>query len=147
MEKKLINKLMKHLPKLALFSIIVGVLAGVLELYIGHRFILDPLLHNDAGFVYESYFAPTYYGFTKSIVIAITFFLVSIFTFNKKINLLLKSVIIGVLGTAFFGLYYYFTFPPVTLYTTAVIGVVHFTFIAGVSYLASKVLKIKWKKV
>jgi hypothetical protein len=129
---------------LIFYSVIVGALTGVLELFIGHRFILDPLLYDkDPGFVYESYFAPTYYGFTKSIVVAIVFFLVYLLTSGIKMRPLLKASIIGILGTVFFGIYYYFTFPHVTLYGDAVIGIVHFLFIAGVSYGFIKLFHLK----
>ena len=138
------KKLKQFLPKLALYSLIAGALVGVLELFIGHRFILDPLLYEkEAGFVYESYFAPTFYGLTKSIVVALTFFLVYLFTFNKKIKPLVKSAIIGLAGTIIFGIYYYFIFPNVASSSSLLIGVVHFSFIAGISYLFAKLVKLK----
>ena len=81
----IIRKIKGLVPKLALSALCVGILVGVLELYIGHRFILDPLLYGqDSGFVYESYFAPTFYGMTKSIIIGLTFFLVFYLLLRKK---------------------------------------------------------------
>jgi len=138
------KKLKKFIPKLILYSLVAGILTGVLELLIGHRLILDPLLYGkDLGFVYEYYFAPTFYGMTKSIVVALTFFLVYIFTFNKKINLLAKSAIIGLTGTIIFGIYYYLIFPTVSYSSGLIVGVVHFLFIAGISYLFAKLVKLK----
>src|SRR3989338_1187473 len=126
------------IPKLILCSILVGLLVGMLELYIGHRFILDPLLYGkDLNFVYESYFAPTYYGFIKSVVVSIVFFLVYLTMPKTK----LKPTIIGILGTSIFGAYYYLTFPRSTLYSSAIIGLVHFSFIAVITYIFTKVLK------
>ena len=90
------EKLGLFVLKLFFYSIVAGFLTGILELYIGHRFILDPLLYDkDPGFVYESYLAPTYYGFTKSIVVSLVFFFVYLFTFRKNIKSVLKSIIIG----------------------------------------------------
>lgn len=138
------EKLKKFIPKLVLYSLIVGILVGVLELFIGHRLILDPLLYEkDLGFVYESYFAPTFYGMTKSIVVALTFFLVYLSTLNKKIKPLIKSAIIGLAGTIIFGIYYYLTFPSVNYSSGLIVGVVHFSFIAGISYLFAKLVKLK----
>jgi hypothetical protein len=138
------DKLKKFIPKLILYSLIAGALVGVLELFIGHRFILDPLLYGkDLGFVYESYFAPTFYGMTKSIVVALTFFFVYLLTFNKKMNTIAKSAIIGLTGTIIFGIYYYLTFPSVNYSSGLIVGVVHFSFIAGISYLFAKLVKIK----
>lgn len=130
--------------KLIFYSIVAGFLVGILELYIGHRFILDPLLYDkDPGFVYESYFAPTYYGFTKSIVVSLVFFFVYFFTFKKNINSILKSIIIGILGTVIFGIYYYFTFPRSTFFGGAIIGIVHFLFISGTCFIFAKIAKLK----
>lgn len=130
--------------KLVIYSLINGFLVGFLELYIGHRFILDPLLYEkDLGFVYESYLYPTYYGLTKSIVVAIVFFLVFFFTSKTNFGLLAKSAIIGVLGTAIFGAYYYLTFPHTSFYSSAIIGIVHFLFIFGVSFIFAKLVKQK----
>jgi len=141
-----IKKVGSFLLKLFFSSLIVGALVGVLELFIGHRFILDPLLYNnDAGFVYESFFAPTYYGLTKSIVVAITFFLVYLCASKSKLKPIIKSAIVGILGTIIFGIYYYFTFPATTGSSSAIIGIVHFSFIFGVSYLFTKLAK-KWLK-
>jgi len=138
------KKLKSFIPKLVLFSLIAGILVGVSELFIGHRFILDPLLYDkDPGFVYESYFAPTYYGLTKSIVVAITFFLVYLAAFKTKLKPLIKSAIIGLTGTIIFGIYYYLTFPHTSSSSSWIIGVVHFSFIAGVSYLFAKFIKLK----
>ncbi len=138
------KKLKTFIPKLALYSLIAGVLVGLSELYIGHRFILDPLLYNkDPGFVYESYLAPTYYGLSKSIVAAITFFLVYLSTLKMKIKPIIKSAIIGILGTIIFGIYYYFTFPSTASSSSLAIGLVHFSFIAGISYLFAKAIKLK----
>lgn len=139
----LTKKVKSFLPKLAISALAVGILVGVLELYIGHRFILDPLLYGqESGFTYETYFAPTFYGMTKSIVVAITFFLVFLLTAKKKINLLVKSAFVGIIGTTLFGIYYYFTFPPVGLYATALVGIVHFSFIGGITYAFSKIAKL-----
>jgi len=138
------EKLVSFIIKLAVCSLAVGFLTGVLELYIGHRFILDPLLYEkDLGFVYESYLFPTYYGLTKSIVVALAFFIVYLATHNKSVSRLIKSVIVGILGTTIFGIYYYFTFPKVTLFGGLVIGIVHFVFIGGVPYLFTKLSKFK----
>ena len=53
------KKLGSFIIKLVVYSLVVGFLTGVLELYVGHRFILDPLLYEkDLGFVYESYLYP-----------------------------------------------------------------------------------------
>ena len=42
--------------KLKLCSVLTGLSVGILELYIGHRFILDKLLvGKDYNFVYESF--------------------------------------------------------------------------------------------
>ncbi len=135
----------KYIPKLILFSLIVGIATGVLELFIGHRFILDPLLYRkDLGFIYEYYFAPTWYGFTKSTIVALTFFFVFLCTQKTKIKPILKSAIVGILGTIIFGIYYYFTFPRLSSSTSSwLIGLVHFTFITGISYIFVKLLKIK----
>lgn len=128
--------------KLIFYSLLLGLAVGILELYIGHRFILDKLLiGRDYNFVYESFFAPTYYGFTKSFIVAIVFFLVSLFAPKNKTN----PIIIGILGTAIFGLYYYLTFPRASFYSAALIGVVHFSFIAGITYAFNKILKLKNK--
>lgn len=138
------NKLKSFIPKLVLYSLITGFLVGFLELFIGHRFILDPLLYDkDPGFVYESYLAPTFYGLSKSIVSAVAFFLVYLFTFNKKIKPVIKSAIIGLAGTIIFGIYYYITFPSVGSSSVWLIGLVHFTFIGGISYLFAKLVKLK----
>jgi len=131
------------IPKLIIFSVVIGILVGVLELVIGHRFILDPLLYEDLGFVYESYFAPTYYGLTKTIIISIVTFLTYLFGFKKKIKPILKAVIVGVAGTIILGIYYYFTFPRISFFGGAVIGTVHFLFIAGIPYLFAKMMKLK----
>ena len=132
--------------KLVISALIVGILAGVLELFIGHRFILDPLLYNtDYGFVYESYFAPTWYGLTKSIVVALTFFFVYLCAKKIKLKPIIKSAIVGILGTIIFGIYYYLTFPTTTSSSSLIIGIVHFSFIFGVSYLFTKLAK-KWLK-
>ena len=125
--------------KLVLCSLIVGLLVGLLELYIGHRFILDPLLYEkDLNFIYESYFAPTYYGFTKSVIVSIVFFLTYLILPKAKF----KPAIVGIFGTIILGLYYYFTFPRSTLYSSAIIGLVHFSFIAGITYIFSKIFKL-----
>ncbi|OGY45684.1 MAG: hypothetical protein A3J62_02530 [Candidatus Buchananbacteria bacterium RIFCSPHIGHO2_02_FULL_38_8] len=138
------EKLGLFILKLIFYSAAVGFLAGILELYIGHRFILDPLLYDkDLGFVYESYLTPTYYGFTKSIVVAIVFFLVYLLTFRKNIKSVLKSIIIGILGTAIFGIYYYLTFPRSTFFGGAIIGIVHFLFISGTCFIFTKIAKLK----
>jgi hypothetical protein len=143
----IIKNIKSLIPKLILSSLAIGILVGILELYIGHRFILDPLLYEkEAGFTYETYFAPTFYGMTKSIVVAITSFLVFLFTAKTKMNLLMKSALIGILGTTFFGIYYYFTFPHVGLYATVLVGIVHFSFIAGITYIFSKIVELKKKK-
>lgn len=139
-----LTKKTKSVLKLILFSLIAGALVGVLELFIGHRFILDPLLYDkDPGFVYESYFAPTYYGLTKSIVAGLVFFLVFLFTSKKKIKPIIKAAIIGIVGTIIFGIYYYLTFPKTSFSSSGIIGIVHFSFIAGISYLVTKVGKVK----
>ncbi len=138
------KKLKSYIPKLALYSLIVGLIVGVAELYIGHRYILDPLLYDkDPGFVYESYLAPTFYGLSKSIVTAITFFLVFLATFKTKLKPLIKAAIIGLAGTLIFGIYYYITFPSTTSNSSLIIGIVHFSFIGGISYLFSKLVKLK----
>ncbi len=138
------KKLKAFIPKLILYSLIVGALVGVLELFIGHRYILDPLLYDkDPGFVYESYFAPTYYGLSKSIVVALTFFLVYLAAFKTKLKPILKAAIVGLAGTVIFGIYYYLTFPHSTSTSSAIIGIVHFSFIAGISYLFVKLVKLK----
>ncbi len=138
------KKIKEFIPKLVLFSLAVGILIGVLELFIGHRFILDPLLYDkDPNFVYETYLAPTYYGLSKTIVVAITFFLVYLLTFKKKVNTLLKSAIIGIAGTIIFGVYYYFAFPRASSLSSIPIAIVHFSFIAGISYLFAKIVKLK----
>jgi len=143
----IIRKIKGLIPRLALSAISVGILVGILELYIGHRFILDPLLYGvDTGFTYETYFSPTYYGMTKSIVVALTFFLVFLFTEKKKISLLMKSALVGILGTIIFGIYYYFTFPSVGIYATALVGIVHFTFIGGITYIFSKVANMRKRR-
>ena len=54
----------------------------------------------------------------------------------------MKSVLTGILGTALFGLYYYFTFPSVGLYATALVGIVHFSFISVITYAFSKIAKL-----
>ena len=83
--------------KLKLYSVLIGLSVGMLELYIGHRFILDKLLiGRDYNFVYESFFAPTYYGLTKSFIVAVVFFLVSLFAPKNKTN----PIIVGILGAA-----------------------------------------------
>lgn len=138
------KKFIKFIPKLILYSLITGMLVGVLELFIGHRFILDPSLYDkDPGFIYESYFAPTYYGLTKSIVVALTFFSVYLLTLKKKIKPVVKSAIIGIIGTLVFGIYYYLTFPRSSISSGIIIGIVHFSFIAGITYLFSKIVKLK----
>jgi len=139
----MVTKIKSLVLKFTLSALIIGILVGVLELYIGHRFILDPLLYNiDYGFTYETYFAPTFYGLTKSIVVGLTSFLSLLFMAKRKINLMIKSAIVGVLGTAIFALYYYFTFPHVGLYATVLVGIVHFSFIAGITYIVSKFTKL-----
>ena len=126
--------------KLKLYSVLIGLSVGMLELYIGHRFILDKLLiGRDYNFVYESFFAPTYYGLTKSFIVAVVFFLVSLFAPKNKTN----PIIVGILGAAIFGLYYYFTFPRSSFYSSALIGIVHFSFIAGTIYIFNKIFKFK----
>lgn len=138
------KKLKSFIPKLILYSLLAGILVGVAELYLGHRYILDPLLYDrDPGFVYESYLAPTFYGLTKSIVVAITFFLVYLATFKTKLKPIIKPAIVGILGTLFFGIYYYLTFPATTSSSSTIIGIVHFSFIGGISYLFSKIVKLK----
>lgn len=130
--------------KLIFYSILVGALVGVLELNIGHRFILDPLLLGKGyNFVYESYFAPTYYGLAKSIIAAITFFFVYVFAAKQKLNPIITAAATGILGTAIFGIYYYFTFPRSTFYSAAIIGIVHFSFIAAISYIFVRFLQSK----
>jgi hypothetical protein len=136
------EKLGSFIIKLVVFSVIAGFLTGVLELYVGHRFILNPLLYDkDANFVYESFFAPTYYGLTKSIVVSIVFFFVYLLTFGKRIIPIIKAAAVGILGSAIFGIYYYITFPRVSLFGGVAIGIVHFLFIAGVPYLFTKIIK------
>ena len=138
------KKLKKFIPKLVIFSLLVGALVGVLELFIGHRFILDPLLYNqDPGFVYESYFAPTFYGMTKSIVTAITVFLVYLAAFNTKLKPVIKAAIVGITGTIIFGIYYYLTFPHTSSNSSLLIGIVHFSFIGGITYIVAKISKFK----
>ncbi len=138
------KKFKEFIPKLILFSLITGILVGVLELFIGHRLILDPLLYEkDPGFVYESYFAPTFYGLTKTIAVAITFFLVYLSTFRTKLKPIIKSAIVGLAGTIIFGIYYYITFPHSTSSSSAIIGIVHFSFIAGITYIVTKLTKFK----
>ncbi len=138
------KKLKSFIFILILYSLLAGLLVGFLELYIGHRYILDPLLYeSDPGFVYETYLAPTYYGLTKTIVVAITFFLVYLATFKKKIKPIVKSAIIGLIGTIIFGIYYYLTFPHSTSTSSVAIGLVHFSFIGGISYLVAKIVKLK----
>lgn len=127
--------------KLVIYSVLLGLSVGILELYIGHRLILDKLLiGRDYNFVYESFFAPTYYGLIKSFVVAIVFFLVSLFAPQNKTN----PIIVGILGAAIFGLYYYFTFPRSSFYSSALIGIVHFSFIAGTAYIFNKKIKTKY---
>ena len=135
------KKKISKIPKLIIFSVVIGILVGVLELIIGHRFILDPLLYEDLGFVYESYFAPTYYGFTKTIIVSIVTFLAYLFGFKKKIKPVFKAVIVGIAGTIILGIYYYFTFPSVASASSALIGAVHFSFIFIIVYLADKLVK------
>lgn len=138
------EKLDLSILKLIIYSLVAGVLVGLIELYVGHRFILDPLLYGkDLNFVYESYLAPTYYGLTKSIVVVLTFFFVYLFTRKNNMSQGLKSIIIGLLGTIIFGIYYYLTFPRVNILDGAIIGIVHFSFIAGITYLFTKIAKVK----
>ena len=126
--------------KLKLYSVLTGLSVGILELYIGHRFILDKLLvGKDYNFVYESFFAPTYYGLSKSVIVAIVFFFTYLLAPKNKTN----PIIVGILGTAIFGLYYYFTFPRSSFYSSALIGIVHFSFIAGITHVFNKILKLK----
>ena len=126
--------------KLKLCSVLTGLSVGILELYIGHRFILDKLLvGKDYNFVYESFFAPTYYGLSKSVIVAIVFFFTYLLAPKNKTN----PIIVGILGTAIFGLYYYFTFPRSSFYSSALIGIVHFSFIAGITHVFNKILKLK----
>lgn len=133
----------KFFPRLIVGSLVTGFALGVLELYIGHRFILDPLLYEkDYNFVYESFFQPTYYGFAKSIVVAIVFFLVYLIKPRNKFN----PLIVGVLGTALFGLYYYFTFPRTNFYSSTLIAVVHFSFMAIISCVGAKLFKLTARK-
>lgn len=130
--------------KLIFYSLIAGFLTGILELYIGHRFILDPLLYDrDPGFVYESYLAPTYYGLTKSIVVALVFFVVYLFTLRINLSLIWKSIVIGILGTVVFGIYYYLTFPRSTFFGSMIIGIIHFLFIAGISFILARSVKLR----
>jgi hypothetical protein len=139
----MVNKA-KPVLMLALYAVIIGILVGFLELIIGHRFILDPLLyHSDTGFVYETYFAPTYYGLSKTIVIGLTFFFTFLATKKSKLKQITKSVIVGIIGTAVFGLYYYITFPQVGSSSSTIIGLVHFSFIAGITYGVVKFFNIK----
>lgn len=138
------EKLEMSVLKLIIYAVTIGVLVGVLELYIGHTYILNPLLYNkDLNFVYESYLAPTYYGLTKSIVVATVFFFVYFLTRKNNISQGLKSIIVGIIGTILFGIYYYFTFPRVTVLDASIIGVVHISFITVITYLSAKILKIK----
>lgn len=140
----LVKKIKGLIPRLALSALFVGLLTGILELYIGHRYILDPLLYGaDPNFTYETYFAPTFYGMSKSIVVAITYFLVFWLAEKKKINLLAKSAIVGVVGTILFGIYYYFTFPIASVTSGVIVGLVHFTFIGGITYIFSKIVNIR----
>ncbi len=142
------NKRIKSILMLIPYSLIAGALVGLLELYIGHRLILDPLLYaKDSGFVYESYLAPTFYGLTKSIVVAITFFLVYLFTLKTKMKTIVRSAIIGLTGTIIFGIYYYLTFPHTSSFSSWIIGIVHFTFIGGISYLFAKIAKLDKIKI
>ena len=138
------EKIGKFIVRLIIYSLIVGFLVGILELYIGHRLILDPLLYNkDYGFVYESYLYPTYYGLTKSIVVSVVFFFVYFFTLGKKAKPILKSALVGILGAAIFGIYYYLTFPHTLFWSSAIIGIVHFSFITVISFIFAKIVKLK----
>src|SRR3990167_7560786 len=126
--------------KLIFHGLWLGLSVGMLELYIGHRFILDKLfIGRDYNFVYESFFAPTYYGLAKSIIVAIVFFLTYLMAPKNKTN----PIIVGISGAAIFGLYYYITFPRASFYSAALIGIVHFSFIAGITYFFNKIFKLK----
>ena len=134
-----IKKEKDNILKLVYSAIIAGALIGILELYIGHRLILDPLLYgNELNFVYESYLAPTYYGLAKSIITAFAFFFVYLFMPRNR----LKACWVGIIGTIAFGIYYYFTFPRSSIAASSLIAVVHFAFIAGISYLAERGFKL-----
>jgi len=137
----MVKKITEKFLKLAIFSVVVGVLVGVLELVLGHRFILDPLLYEDLGFVYETYFGPTYYGFTKTIIVSIVTFFIYLIGFKKKMNTILKTAIIGVVGTIILGIYYYFTFPSVASESSVLIGAVHFSFIFVIVYITDKLTR------
>lgn len=129
----------KRIAKLIFVGVLAGFSTGLLELYIGHRFILDKLLlGKDLNFIYESFFFPTYYGLAKSIVVALTFFLV--YLLMPKIRI--KPLLTGILGTSIFGIYYYFTFPHASFYSSFIIGIVHFSFIAGITYIFAKISKL-----
>ena len=128
------------ISKLLGISALAGLLAGFLELYAGHRFILDPLLYGkDSGFVYESFFAPTYYGLIKSIVVAIVFLFA--YLAGKKIKY--KSAFIGIAATFLFGVYYYILFPRVAISSALIITIVHFSFITAASYALAKISKLQ----
>jgi hypothetical protein len=131
---------LKRIAKLILISLVTGFSLGWVELNIGHRYILDKiLLGKDPNFVYEYFWAPTYYGLTKSIVVAITFFLIYLSLPQIK----LKPVIIGIMGTLIFGIYYYFTFPQTYVSSSLIIGIVHFVFITVVVYISSLLFDYK----
>lgn len=136
---------MKKLNKfiiILLTALLVGATASVLELYFGHAFILEPLLANDYNFIKETYFAPTYYGLIKMFVVFIAFFAVYYFFRKIKIN---KNLIVGILGTLLFGIYYYFIRPAPTAFSIISISIVHFIFIFISSWVGEKYLKFIYK--
>ncbi len=136
-------KIRSFLLQLVIIALIVGTLAGVLDLFIGHRLILDSLLAGDPSFISESYFAPTYFGLTKLIAVAVTFFFVYLSASRSKLKPVAKSLIVGILGTLLFSIYYYLTSPSLAITSSLLIAAVHFIFIFGVTYLVVKLLKFK----
>ena len=138
---------MRKIPffvQLILIAILIGVIVSIVELFVGHKMILDPLLHEmDPNFISESYFAPTYYGLTKMIAVALTFFFIYLCTSKSKMKPILKSAMVGVIGTIIFGIYHSATLPNLSFISTAVLLLVHFVSIGAITFLIVKILKFQ----
>lgn len=130
--------------KLILIALLIGILVGLAELFIGHRFILDPLLENvDSEAVHGTFFYPNYYGLVKSIIVAVTFFFVFLCCQKGEIKPAVKSALVGVIALIIFGIYSNLVFPKPQFISTVITAMVHFVFVAGITFIIVKILKFK----
>jgi len=132
----------KRIARLIFVSFFTGFSFAWLEIYIGQRHILDKiLLGRDPSFVYEYFWAPNYYGFAKFLAVTLAFLL----TYTLLPEIKLKPLLIGFMETVALGIDYYLISPNIYLFSSVVIGLVHFIFITAMATVISLIFDYKWR--